>query len=187
MSSAKHRRARPGRADRSEGRTTAHPVLPAPFPVAPRCKPTPATHPALRDTSREKTAKPQHAANKTHRKPLKTRLDPVSNRNNSTPFFRTESQQKAKVHAEREGLTSLDRHRREFPASQLIENKARKNAFYSRTPKVEVYENKGQSAILLAPQTRVFRFSDLGAAHPVTYHLSPPMDCASMKIRGREN
>ncbi len=42
------------------------------------------------------------------------------------------------------------------PTLQLIENKARKNTFYSRAPKVEVYENKGQSAILLAPQTPVF-------------------------------
>ncbi len=31
----------------------------------------------IENTSREKTPKPQHAANKNHRKPLKTRLDPV--------------------------------------------------------------------------------------------------------------
>ena len=49
-------------------------------------------------------------------------------------------------------------------ASQLIENTARKRAFYSRAPKVEVYEDKGQSAILLAAQTHVFPLSLLPLA-----------------------
>ncbi len=147
-------RERPGWADRFGRRAAAHPRS---RPRATNHGPHPTPSPQLiENTTRKITFCSQHAAIKTHRKPLKARLTLFPNRNNSTPFFRTQSEQKAKVRAEREALTSLDRHRGEFAASQLIENKARKNTFYSRAPKVEVYENKGQSAILLAPQTRVF-------------------------------
>ena len=57
------------------------------------------------------------------------------------------------------------------PALQPIENKGRKKAFYSRAPRIEVYENKGQSAILIAAQTHVFVPREPAA--PTSLQLSP--------------
>ena len=48
-----------------------------------------------------------------------------------------------------------------YPAPQLIENPARRRPFYSRLPRLEVYENKGQTAVLLAPKNRFFAPSPL--------------------------
>ena len=64
---------------------------------------------------------------------------------------------------------STNRRPRITPPSQPIENTARKRAFYSRAPKVEVYEDKGQSAILLAARTHVFPLS----LPPLTCNLPP--------------
>ncbi len=50
---------------------------------------------------------------------------------------------------------------------QVAEDTGPEKAFYSRAPKVELYENKGQSAILLAARTRFF------STLPATSHLLP--------------
>ncbi len=135
-------------------------------------------HPSqlVENTWREKAFYSIHAASRNHPKSLKTRLKLFPTRYKRTPFFEEEAkrEQKAKVPAQAPS-PSRSRHRHEVVPSQfientaqkitiykgappqLLENKARKNGFYSRTPKVELYENKGQSAILLAPETRVFR------------------------------